>query len=233
MADDRRGFAKAKSTSAGPMGWVLAIACLSPLTALVAAFGTRFGIWDWRLGHDILLMQIGWGLALVGGVAAFLAIVLGFRDLRRSGSLALVTVIVAAVTIGVFVPYRASLADRAASDVSTHPDDPPGFAGGLARNGSATASGGSCANLTALDTQVAPGSAAWALKQAGFTVRGFGVGRADGTHESFWFGFTHDATIRIRPGRTDVRVAAREDRPDGGRACQLARRIIAGLQTGE
>ena len=60
---------------------------------------------------------------------------------------------------------------------------------------------------------------------------GFGVGRADGTRQGFWFGFTYDATIRIRPGRTDVRVAAREGRPDGEEACRLTKLIISKLQT--
>ena len=78
---------------------------------------------------------------------------------------------------------------------------------------------------------VAPGVAGYALKEAGFEVAGIGVGRADGSHDSFWFGFTHDAVVRIRPGRTDVRVTARDDRDDGGEACRLATKIVEVLQT--
>ena len=73
--------------------------------------------------------------------------------------------------------------------------------------------------------QVAPQVAGWALQEAGFTVLGSGVARADGERDGFWFGFGHDAVIRIRPGRTDIRVAARDDRPHAGEACRLATRI--------
>ena len=67
-------------------------------------------------------------------------------------------------------------------------------------------------------------------KLAGFDVLGSGVGRADGVRTGFWFGFQYDAVVRIRPGRTDVRVTAREDRPDGGEACRLAQAILAEIQ---
>ena len=73
----------------------------------------------------------------------------------------------------------------------------------------------------------------WALEQAGFRAHGAGVQRADGTHTGFWFGVTHDAVIRIRPGRTDIRVAARDPLPHGGEACRLATRISEALRTGD
>ena len=83
-------------------------------------------------------------------------------------------------------------------------------------------------------TQVAPASAVWALQEAGFSVQGrVNVGRAAGSHRGFWFGTVHDAVIRIRPGRTDVRVAARDDRAHGGEACRLATRISTALRGGE
>ena len=72
--------------------------------------------------------------------------------------------------------------------------------------------------------------AAAALEAAGFTVRGAAPFRADGAREGFWFGLTYDAAIRIRPGRTDVRVAQREGVKVGDEACRLARAITSGLQ---
>ncbi|MEG0819028.1 MAG: hypothetical protein RSG56_06245 [Brevundimonas sp.] len=68
------------------------------------------------------------------------------------------------------------------------------------------------------------------MSAGGFTVRGAAPFRADGAKEGFWFGLTHDAAIRIRPGRTDVRVAQREGVRVGDEACRLARAITAGLQ---
>ncbi|MCY1311757.1 hypothetical protein D9M70_621040 [compost metagenome] len=61
-------------------------------------------------------------------------------------------------------------------------------------------------------------------------MRGAAPFRADGSKEGFWFGLTYDAAIRIRPGRTDVRVAQREGVPVGDEACRLARAIMTGLQ---
>jgi hypothetical protein len=69
-----------------------------------------------------------------------------------------------------------------------------------------------------------------ALEAAGFTVVGTSPFRIEGTREGFWFGFTHDAVLRSRPGRTVGRVAGREDRPDGGEACRLAGRISEHLR---
>jgi hypothetical protein len=78
--------------------------------------------------------------------------------------------------------------------------------------------------------QIAPTAAIYALEQAGFTLRGAGVGRADGSREGFWFGFDHDAVIRIRPGRTDIRVAARDHRAHGGEACRMATAISEAMR---
>ena len=85
----------------------------------------------------------------------------------------------------------------------------------------------------------------WALLRTCFTDElevdfssgfGFPVVRAttfevEGVHEGAWFGFAHDAVVRIRPGRTDIRVAARDrTRPDGGAACRLAGKLADALE---
>ncbi|MNY64682.1 hypothetical protein D3C86_2018270 [compost metagenome] len=61
-------------------------------------------------------------------------------------------------------------------------------------------------------------------------MRGAAPFRADGAREGFWFGLTYDAAIRIRPGRTDVRVAQREGVRVGDESCRLARAITDGLK---
>ena len=68
--------------------------------------------------------------------------------------------------------------------------------------------------------------AASALADAGFVVTRATTFEVEGVHQGAWFGFVTDAVVRIRPGRTDVRVAARDARPDGGAACRLAARIV-------
>jgi hypothetical protein len=179
-------------------------------------------------------MKIGWWLAIAGGAAALAAAVLALRDARRLGLMALAAVVAAGGTLGVFVWQNSRLTSAPPEDISTDLAEIPGFGdlnderGG--RGPRVTAGVESCPGALPVMKQIAPESAIWALEKAGFTIRGAGVARADGTREGFWFGFDHDAVIRIRPGRTDIRVAARDGRLHGGDACRLASSISAALQ---
>ena len=237
-----RGPATPKQKRAvGIVQALFGVVLISPVLFLAAAFGTKFGIWGWRFGY-LMTIEAAWWAALVGVVAALAAVAAAFIDVRRAGPFALAAVVVSAVTIALFIRHfglmRAVAPDP---DATTNLADPPGFSsrilarregdGAVAVNRWAGGRDG-CQTEGSIPMQIAPGSAIWALEQAGFDVVGAGVGSADGTREGFWFGFTHDATIRIRPGQTDVRVVAREDRPDGGEACRLTRRIAEAVQTG-
>ena len=64
-------------------------------------------------------------------------------------------------------------------------------------------------------TQALPESVVYELQALGVDVRRAGVTGVYGSRRGFWFGFTHDVVVRIRPGRTDIRVAARDGRPHG------------------
>lgn len=218
---------------------LFAVALIAPLLVFVAMLGTRFGWWDWSVGYQLLTRRAAPWAAAAGGVAALAAVLVALKDLKRAGVWAALAVVASGATLGLLLRH----ADQAAAagavwDVSTDPSDPPGFPSRLtalrAAAGAATlqapAGPDQCPGLAPLDAQAAPEAAGWALQQAGFTVLGFGVGRADGVRDGFWYGFTHDAVVRIRPGRTDVRVTAREARPDGAEACRLAREIVAALQ---
>lgn len=227
MADGRNG---SKAVQA-----LLAISVATPVLVLVAALGTRTGLWSPEIGYDLVALRIGWVLAIVGAVAAVAAAVLAFRNPRRLGGLAALAVVVGLATLGTYV-WQSSQRHRAPpEDITTNLAEIPGF-GDMPRPGAGQ--GGSragveqCPGALPLNRQVAPESAAWALQQAGFAVRGAGVARADGTRRGFWFGFRHDAVIRIRPGRTDIRVAARDSRSHGGAACELVTRISEALRSG-
>ena len=214
---------------------LLALSLAAPLLVLAAALATRSGSLSPDTGYDLLTMQIGWWLAIAGAVAAFGAVVLAMRDFRRLGFLALAAVVAGGGTLAGFVWHNGRQATAPSEDISTDLVEIPGF-GALRdeRQGQgprATAGVAVCPGALPIMKQIAPGSAAWALEQAGFTIRGAGVARADGSRESFWFGFDHDAVIRIRPGRTDIRVAARDDRTHGGDACRMASRISEALRT--
>ena len=206
-----------------------AVSVAAPVLVLVAALGTRVGAWPVEVGYDLLAMRAGWWLSFVGAAAAVAALALSLRDFRRSGPLALAAVLIAVVTLGGFFWQKARFAGGAVENVSTDLAEIPGF-GRLTDErrgqGPGPAVGSeACPGARAVLRQIPPTTAIYALEQAGFTVRGAGVGRADGSREGFWFGVDHDAVIRIRPGRTDIRVAARYPRPHGGEACRMATAI--------
>jgi hypothetical protein len=135
--------------------------------------------------------------------------------------------------VALFMVQGQRFAVPAANDVTTDAGEPPAFSRAVLAmrggQGGATPSV-ACPDLVSVPRQVAPETAAAALEAAGFTPRGAAAFRADGSKEGFWFGLTHDAAIRIRPGRTDVRVAQREGVAVGDEACRLARAITDGLQ---
>lgn len=213
--------------------WTLtALATAAPLLVLIAAIGVRAGLWPVETGYDLLAMRVAWWLSFVGAAAGMLAVALSLRDFRRLGVLAIVALVIGCGSLGAFVWQRGRLAAGPVENVSTDMAEIPGF-GDLRSDAGAGAAVGidACPGARPVMTQIAPESAAWALQEAGFSLRRAGVARADGSRDTFWFGFTHDAVIRIRPGRTDIRVAARDGRPHGGEACRLATRISEALNT--
>jgi hypothetical protein len=213
---------------------LLALSLAAPLLVAGAALLTRAGALSLETGYDLLTMRIGWWLAVAGAVAALGAVVLALRDVRRLGLMALAAVVAAGGTLGGFVWQNSRLAGAPSEDISTDLAEIPGFGDLEDQRGSqgprVTAGAEACPGALPVMKQIAPESAIWALEKAGFTLRGAGVARADGTREGFWFGFDHDAVIRIRPGRTDIRVAARDARSHGGDACRLASGISKALQ---
>ncbi|WP_029417872.1 DUF1499 domain-containing protein [Brevundimonas bacteroides] len=220
---------------------LLALTLLSPAVAFVAVAGMKLGVWDWTVGYSLLAMRVGLAFAALGAVAALGGVVVALGE-KKAGPFALVGLVAGAVTATIYGLHVASHGLPVAggpallADVTTNPAEPPVFSGTLADQRSAagvptlTASAFGACQAATVPTQVAPSVAAYALQQAGFTVLGSGVGRADGTRTGFWFGFNHDAVIRIRPGQTDVRVSARQARPDGGEACGLLQTIVSNLQ---
>ncbi|WP_332678095.1 DUF1499 domain-containing protein [Brevundimonas sp.] len=213
---------------------LLALSLAAPLLVLVSALLTRAGGLSFETGYDLLTMRIGWWLAIAGAAAALGAVVLALRDVRRLGLMALAAVLAAGGTLGGYVWHNGRQAGAPSEDISTDLAEIPGFGDLGDQRGNqgprVTAGVEACPGALPVMKQIAPESAIWALEKAGFTIRGAGVARADGTREGFWFGFDHDAVIRIRPGRTDIRVAARDARSHGGDACALVSTISAALQ---
>ena len=211
--------------------WLTLAACLASLLVLIAVFGTRFGLWSASFGLEVLALKIARILAFAGLAAALVAVLMAFRDMRRRGLYAAVSLVVAGASVAFFQVQAQRFAVPAANDVTTDAAEAPAFSRAvLAMRGGRAEESVACPDLVSVPRQVAPETAAAALEAAGFTVRGAAPFRADGAKEGFWFGLTYDAAIRIRPGRTDVRVAQREGVKVGDEACRLARAITAGLQ---
>lgn len=214
---------------------MLALTTLAPLVVFAAMFGTQSGWWDWPVGYSLLTMTVGWWMAVGGALVALLAVVFALKDLKRAGVFALLAVVVAGGTLGLFVQHRMKLAEGGdVWDATTAPADPPGFSADTMadRRGAAPlAQPQACEGVASVPTQVALQQAVPALNAAGFRPSGATTFTAEGERKGMFFGFTHDAVIRIRPGATDIRVTARTARPDGGEACRLMREIHEALES--
>lgn len=227
-------MARTGKAGTGAVKALATLAIAAPLVVLLAAVGVRSGLLTAAIGYDLLTLKVAWWLSFAGAAAAVLAVLLGLKSLRRSWPVMLAAVVIGAATLGGFVWHKSRLANGAGENVTTDLAEVPGFGSVRPDTGGGPAVGvEACPGALPAMTQVAPETAAWALQESGFTLRGTGVARADGTREGVWFGFPFDAVIRIRPGRTDIRVAARDGRPHGGEACRLATNISERLRSGQ
>ncbi|WP_313574886.1 DUF1499 domain-containing protein [Brevundimonas sp.] len=210
---------------------LLLVALLAPTLLLVAVCGARLGVWSADFSLGVLALKAGRVLAYLGLAAALAACLMALRERRLLG-IAGAALAIAGVTLGGYLIQERRFTD-APRDVATDPSEPPAFARILAAErrlaGVPETRPQTCEGLLPAPTQVAPETAAWALEKAGFTVLGTSPFRVDGRKEGAWFGVTHDVTVRIRPGRTDVRVAGRDNLQVGDEACRLAKAVVAAL----
>ncbi len=212
--------------------WLTALTA-APLVLTVAAMAaTMFGGVDRAITYDLLTWTVARGLAWIGCGAALVVAGLALRDLRRRGVFAAIALVLAGGTLGVFLEQGRRLAEPTPRDISTHPAEPPAYRrlAGLHPDASGVAGPDACPAARAIPTQVLAQQAVSALVDAGFPVVRAATFEVEGVHEGAWFGFAYDAVIRIRPGRTDIRVAARDPRPDGGATCRLMGKIVAALE---
>ncbi|MFJ6023723.1 hypothetical protein ACIQC9_03885 [Brevundimonas sp. NPDC092305] len=212
------------------------VACATPVLLLATALSTRTGLLSPEIGYDLISRIVLFGLAGVGAVAGLAALVLAVWK-KAGWLLALVSVAVSVLTLGVYVWQGPRVDQSVGEDVSSDLNEIPGF-GPLSAVRSAGGPSGTvgvdaCPGALPAMTQSLPESVVFELQKRGFSVRRAGVTGVYGTHRGFWFGFTHDVAVRIRPGRTDIRVAARDDRPHGDQACRLASELSAALRVGE
>lgn len=212
--------------------WLTALTA-APLVLVVAAMAaTLFGGVDRAITYDLLTWKVAQGLAWVGCVAALVVAVLALRDLGRRWIYAAIALILGGATLGGFLHQARRLAESTPRDISTNVAEPPAYTrlAALHRDASGVNGSETCPATRSIPTQVLAQQAVSALVDAGFPIVRAATFEVEGVHEGAWFGFAYDAVIRIRPGRTDIRVAARDPRPDGGATCRLMNKIVAALE---
>lgn len=207
--------------------WLTALAA-APLVLIVAAIAaTRFGGVDLSVSYDLLTWTVARALAWIGLAGALVAAVLALHDIRGRGPYALAALVFAGATVAGFVERQGRDATPTPRDITTNVAEPPAFSRAVALHRRSTPA--SCDAVVAIPSQVLAQQAVSALVDAGFVVNRTTTFEVEAAHEGAWFGFVSDAVVRIRPGRTDIRVAARDARPDGGATCRLAARIAGEL----
>lgn len=201
------------------------LAVAAPLITFAAVLLERNGLVSPGFGLDVLTLQIAQVVAFAALGFAALSLVRSLSDFRRLGLISIAVLVVTAGIVGAFRWQASSIGVRGPLDVSTDLTEAPAVPG-------AVGPPVTCAGMVAVPSQVTAGQATAALHAAGFAITEAQLFRSRGVRDGFWFGMEHEAVIRIRPGRTDVRVVARYDRADGGETCRIANQILAGLQPG-
>lgn len=243
---------------------------LSAMIALVASLGTRAGLWDYKFGLPLILPAVIIGLAaLIAGLTwASLALI---RNSSESARWGVVGLLGAAIAVGVPLGYvRMAWSAPPIHDISTDIEYAPAFKALLplrkgASNGPdydgpklVTLSSGKIATVTALQKKyygdiipfaqfIKPAKLFWrALNIAnrmGWHVVAFDPkeGRIEATDTTFWFGFTDDIVIRVRPAgrpsaphpgaRLDIRSKSRVGDSDLGRNAARLRTFLKTLKT--
>jgi len=108
-------------------GLALALSLLVPVWFLVSALGVKFGLWSWRIGLGVLIIQWGPRLLLAAAVIALVALILVLiRRPRAAWAAALVALIIPASGLGYLGWVRAQAANiPPIHDVATDIADPP------------------------------------------------------------------------------------------------------------
>lgn len=206
---------------------VLAVFAGVPLVLLVAAIAaTRFGGVELALTYDLVTWQILRWLSWAALAGAVLACIIALRDLKGRWIYALTALVLAGATVVGFEANNLRLGQPSAQDITSNPEEPPVIAGVK----STPAGPEACSAIHSIPTQMRADQVTSAMVDAGIHVTRATPFSARGTYTSPWFAFRHDVMVRIRPGRTDVRITALEAQPNGGDTCALAAKFMKALE---
>lgn len=227
-----------------------AVAVIAGFTALLAGPGSRFGLWHYRAGFEMLR----W--ALYGGLAALLLSILLLFFIRREKKCllaalpgALTGVVIIVVVVNLWLDTRNA---PPIHDISTDIVNPPQFVDILPLRKDATNPaeyGGPEVAIRQLQAYpdvkplVLSVPADRVFDAALDTVRKMGwkiifsakpEGRIEATDTTLWFGFTDDIVIRITAADhrsiVDIRSVSRTGRGDAGKNAQRVKEFLEELR---
>jgi uncharacterized protein (DUF1499 family) len=224
----------------------LLVAVLAAACALLAALGVWFGLWTFRTGFTLLRYGAYGGIA--AGLLAIVALAIGRSRVQAGVALAIALAVVG-------LPWSWQQQARAVPpihDISTDLDDPPAFVAVVplradAPNpveyaGAETAAQQRAAypDLRSVRLTVPPAEALTRAERAAGAL-GWAIvavapddGRLEASDTTFWFRFTDDIVVRVRPdgdgSLVDVRSKSRVGRSDVGTNAARIRRFLDEMQ---
>jgi len=229
--------------------YALALSLIAALLLLVAGPGTRFELWHFRTGFELLRWAACLGLA----AAAVALLMLVWPRTRRGsvGTLLVALLVGLAVAFVLWNGMRQARQVPPIHDISTDTRDPPAFVAVLPLRADAanpaTYGGPETARAQAeaypdLRTQRLELPPEQAFERALEAAREMGweivaadpaSGRIEATATTLWFGFKDDVVIRIRPdaggSRVDVRSVSRVGKGDAGANAERIRAYLERL----
>lgn len=205
----------------------IGLAIFTPVFFIIAALGTKMGLWGWKFGFGKLTVGYGPKIMMLTFVVALIALILAFVvKPRKDWLVALLCLAVPVISMG----FGKSMKAKAGSlpfihDITTDTQNPPAFTQAIIDRRAACSNsldyigatiGKSDKLVSAAQVKAYPdvrtlvfSDGAGALyKRALTTVNAMGwklasssedTGTIEATDSSFWFGFKDDVVIRIRP----------------------------------
>lgn len=224
---------------------ILAVAVAIAIAA--SGFGARFGVWDFRVGFQVLRWGTYAGLAVAA--CALVALLVPATRAGRARPLALALVVASgAAALPMYWMYTAR-ALPSINDITTDTDNPPLFVAVVPLRASAPVPSSYAGDATAraqhagypdLKPLIVARPPAAAFETALATARQMGwdivaadatAGRIEATTITPWFGFHDDIVIRVAPAdpgsRIDIRSVSRVGRGDLGVNARRIREFLA------
>jgi uncharacterized protein (DUF1499 family) len=220
--------------------WVraaLIVSLLIPVYFVVAALGTRFGLFDWTFGFVGMAVLWGRNVLLGGAALAFIGLLLAwFTPPRRGVWLALIALLIPAAGLGYGYYVRMQAQRNPIHDISTDLTDPPSFSGAVATARERVTAGN---GLDLLNKRLEDGRAYADVQRQIYPdivsiptgldqARAFDItlalvreqpwwvgavsqpnGTIEATARTFWFGFTDDIAVRVRADGSGARIDMR------------------------